>query len=126
MPYAPVAHTDVEVRSWIENQLLPAGNVTVAEVDSEVVGFVATSNDGNCMWVDHMYVLPASTGHGFGAALFRHALGGVTQPVRLYTFQNNSGARRFYERFGFSPIEFTDGSTNEEKCPDVLYERSAK
>jgi hypothetical protein len=27
----------------------------------------------------------------------------------------------FYERHGFMAIEFTDGSGNEEKEPDVLY-----
>ena len=40
----------------------------------------------------------------------------------VYTFQANAGARRFYERHGFVPVEFTDGQANEERCPDVLYE----
>jgi hypothetical protein len=48
----------------------------------------------------------------------------LARPVRLYTFQPNEHARRFYERKGFAPIEFSDGSTNEERCPDVLYELS--
>lgn len=43
-------------------------------------------------------------------------------PIRLYTFQQNAGARRFYGRSGFASIQFTDGSANEERCPDVLYE----
>ncbi len=43
-------------------------------------------------------------------------------PVRLYTFQENHRARSFYERHGFKVIELTDGSANEERCPDVLYE----
>ena len=30
-------------------------------------------------------------------------------PIRLYTFQANNGARRFYERHGFTPIAFGDG-----------------
>jgi ribosomal protein S18 acetylase RimI-like enzyme len=46
----------------------------------------------------------------------------LTSPIRLYTFQENDGARRFYERHGFRAIEFGDGSNNEENCPDVLYE----
>ena len=40
-------------------------------------------------------------------------------------FQANSGARRFYERRGFVAVEFTDGESNEERCPDVLYELAA-
>ena len=30
--------------------------------------------------------------------------------------------RDFYERWGFKAVRFGDGSGNEEKCPDVLYE----
>ena len=47
------------------------------------------------------------------------------RPIRLYTFQTHSLARRFYERHGYKAIEFTDGQGNEEKCPDVLYELGA-
>jgi len=50
------------------------------------------------------------------------ALSSLRRPIRLYAFQQNAGARRFYERFGFLPIEWSDGSRNEEGCPDVLYE----
>ena len=46
----------------------------------------------------------------------------LRDPIRLYTFQTNAGARRFYERYGFRAIRFTDGRANEEHCPDVLYE----
>lgn len=43
-------------------------------------------------------------------------------PIQLYTFQENRGARRFYERHGFIAISFDDGSGNEENCPAVLCE----
>lgn len=46
-------------------------------------------------------------------------------PLRLYTFQANHGAMRFYERHDFLAIAFTDGQANEERCPDVLYEHRA-
>jgi putative acetyltransferase len=36
-------------------------------------------------------------------------------------FQANERARRFYEKRGCVPVEFTDGSGNEEKTPDVRY-----
>ncbi len=41
--------------------------------------------------------------------------------LQLWTFQKNTSARRFYEARGFVVIEETDGSTNEEREPDVLY-----
>jgi GNAT superfamily N-acetyltransferase len=120
--YAPLAHSDAEVRLWIESKLIPSAAVTVAENQGQVVGFVATIVEGPWMWIDQLYIRPASVGLGLGSKLLEHALHGVTQPVRLYTFQANGGARRFYERRGFNPVQFTDGSSNEEQCPDVLYE----
>ncbi len=45
----------------------------------------------------------------------------LPRPIRLYCFHANTGARAFYERHGFKAVAFSDGSTNEERCPDVLY-----
>ncbi|QTN29460.1 GNAT family N-acetyltransferase [Rhodoferax sp. AJA081-3] len=124
LAYAPLAHSEADIRLWIESKLIPDASVTVAQVGGEVVGFVATAIDGPLLWLDQLYVRPDSVGLGLGSKLLEHALAGVTQPVRLYTFQANAGARRFYERYGFKPVEFSDGQSNEEKCPDVLYERA--
>ncbi len=124
LAYAPLAHSDADIRVWIETKLIPGASFTVAELGGEVVGFVATATDGPLVWLDQLYVRPDSVGLGLGSKLLEHALAGVTQPVRLYTFQANVGARRFYERYGFKAVQFTDGQSNEEKCPDVLYERT--
>ena len=126
LAYAPLAHSDADIHVWIETQLIPDASVTVAERGGEVVGFVATAVEGPPLWLDQLYVRPDSVGLGLGSKLLEHALAGVTQPVRLYTFQANAGARRFYERHGFKTVQFTDGQSNEEKCPDVLYERAAQ
>jgi GNAT superfamily N-acetyltransferase len=124
LAYAPLAHSDADIRVWIEAKLIPDASVNVAEVGGEVVGFVATAIDGPLLWLDQLYVRPDAVGMGLGSKLLEHALAGVAQPVRLYTFQANTGARRFYERQGFKALEFSDGQSNEEKCPDVLYERA--
>lgn len=121
MPYAPSAHSEDEVRAWVREQLLPGGGVTVAEVAGGVVGLVATSPGDGVTWIDQMAVQPALVGQGVGAALLDRVLRASPWPIRLYTFQANARARRFYERHGFVPLQFTDGSTNEECCPDVLY-----
>lgn len=124
LAYARLAHSDADIRMWIETKLIPDASVTVAELGGEVVGFVATAVEGPLLWLDQLYVRPDSVGLGLGSRLLEHALAGVTQPVRLYTFQANAGARRFYERHGFKAMQFTDGQSNEEKCLDVLYERA--
>ncbi len=58
-----------------------------------------------------MYVQPGWTGVGVGKQLLDHAHQRLPRPIRLYTFQANVGARRFYERHGYQAIEFTDGQT---------------
>ncbi|MCV2356918.1 GNAT family N-acetyltransferase [Paucibacter sp. B2R-40] len=151
--FAPLVHSDEEVRLWVRDTLLPTASLTLAVVDGATVGFVATLCSGSILWIDQLYIRPESVGQGVGAALLRSALAGarenpvlgppgaanqspsvglarydesgcMAKQVRLYTFQANTGARQFYERFGFVPIELTDGEANEEKCPDVLYELS--
>ncbi|MCU7372296.1 GNAT family N-acetyltransferase [Paucibacter sp. O1-1] len=125
LPYAPLAHSDEEVKHWMREHLLPSAQVTVAQEGGELLGFIASTERDACRWVDHLYLRPASVGLGIGSALLRPLIAGQTRDLRLYTFQHNLGARRFYERFGFVAIAFTDGSGNEERCPDVLYERPA-
>jgi hypothetical protein len=49
----------------------------------------------------------------------------VTVSLRLWVFQQNAGARAFYERRGFKLVRFTDGAGNEEHEPDALYEWQA-
>lgn len=122
MPYAPSAHPEAEVREWAASVLVPSGGVTVAEQDGQVVAVMATERSGRDAWITQMAVDPALVNQGIGTLLLRHAMTALAPPIRLYTFQANVGARRFYERHGFIPVEFTDGQSNEEHCPDVLYE----
>lgn len=122
MPYAPSAHTDGEVRDWVATRLLPSGGVTVAELDGRVIAAMAVEVATDAAWITQMAVDPAWVGRGIGTRLLRHALHRLPRPLRLYTFQANDGARRFYERHGFVATRVSDGQDNEEHCPDVLYE----
>jgi ribosomal protein S18 acetylase RimI-like enzyme len=122
LPFAPSAHSPDDVRAWVADGLLPTDGVTVAEHQGEIVGVVAISRLEGVSWIDQMYVRPGWTDRGVGTQLLEHAHSHLPRPIRLYTFQANTGARRFYERHGYRVIEFTDGQTNEERCPDVLYE----
>ena len=119
---APLAHSDANVRDWVRRRLIPSGRTTVAVVDGLIVGLLAISQDDQCGWIDQLYLLPAWIGRGLGAQLLEIARSELPPPIRLYSFQCNDRARRFYERRGFTVVRFSDGSGNEEKCPDVLYE----
>jgi GNAT superfamily N-acetyltransferase len=122
LSFAPLAHSDAEVRGWIAEVLIPSGAVTVALDHGRIVGMMALSRDGGIGWIDQLYLDPPSVARGIGAALLERAKRDLGRPIRLHTFQANEGARRFYERHGFRALAFGDGSANEEGCPDVLYE----
>jgi GNAT superfamily N-acetyltransferase len=122
LPYAPLVHSESEVRQWVARTLVPSGGVTVACVGDAIVGVLAVSRAAACSWIDQLYVSPGFVGRGIGTRLLIRAIASLGRPVRLYTFQANLRGRQFYERFGFRAVEFGDGSTNEERCPDVLYE----
>ena len=71
--------------------------------------------------LSHLYVHPRSFGTGVGHALFEHATSVRPDGFEFWVFQQNERARRFYEAHGATAVEFTDGSGNEERTPDVRY-----
>jgi ribosomal protein S18 acetylase RimI-like enzyme len=116
LPFLPELHTAEQDLAYMAARLAKADPVWVAEVDGAPAGFI-TFGAG---WIDHLYVHPDRQGRGIGPRLLAKALEDGTEK-RLWTFQQNSRARRFYEARGFEALEFTDGAGNEEKTPDVLY-----
>lgn len=119
---APLVHSQDEVRNWVGRYLIPAGRTTVAIDHSLVVGFLTIFSHSDFNWVEQLYVDPTRVAQGIGTGLLAIARSKMLPPIRLYTFQCNQRARYFYERHGFKAIDFSDGSENEEKCPDILYE----
>lgn len=122
LPYAQSPHSDDEVRAWVRDELLAAQQVHVALVQRQIVGVLALAQIQGVSWLTQLYLDPLFVGQGIGSRLLTRAVATAPRPIRLYTFQQNLGARRFYERNGFVPMELSDGSSNEERCPDVLYE----
>ena len=113
--WIPQLHTPEEDRGFIRGHVLPNQSATVAESAGAIVGFIAIYG----CWVTQLYLDPQWTGRGIGAELLRQA----TRPmdvVKLYCFQSNAGARRFYEREGFDAAGLGDGSGNEEGLPDIF------
>jgi GNAT superfamily N-acetyltransferase len=123
----PLAHTDDEVRGWIRQVLVPAGGTWVAvDAAGDVVGMMAVEpgqagEPGEPGELDQLYVRPDRLGEGIGRRLLEIAREQSQDGLRLYTFQVNARARRFYERNGFVAEWFGDGSANEERQPDVRY-----
>jgi ribosomal protein S18 acetylase RimI-like enzyme len=120
--FAPLVHSDESVHQWVCKDLLPNEQVIVAEENRIIIGMMSLTKDERMGRIRQLYLLPSAVGHGIGSAMIKMAKSILGSPIQLYTFQENIGARRFYERSGFEAIEFTDGSENEENCPAVLYE----
>ena len=117
MDYLPQdPHSPEETHAWKRDVVLPRERVWVAELGSRIVGY-ASVRDGV---MSNLYVLPDCQGRGIGSALLSEAKGHSPAGLRLWTFEPNEGAIRFYERHGFTTIERTDGRTNEENVADRL------
>ena len=79
--------------------------VRVAEVDGRIVGFAAAgpSRPGvqrRPLELGMIYVLAEAHGRGIGHALLDAVIG--DRPAQLWVAEENSRARRFYERHGFA------------------------
>jgi ribosomal protein S18 acetylase RimI-like enzyme len=118
MTYLPDLYTDAETRTFIRDVLLPNNEVWVAEKGGRVIGFAGLGEDV----LRHLWVEPEAQNRGVGTALLALAKERRPGGLRLSVFQKNVGARRFYERHGFTLAELTDGRDNEEREPDARYE----
>ena len=112
----PSVHPLDDVHRHFATTVFPNRDVWVADDSGTVVALLVLEPG----WVDHLYVEPGRTGAGIGSRLLEHAK--LQQPggLDLWAFRSNTGARRFYERHGFTAVAFTEGD-NEEGEPDVRY-----
>ncbi len=112
----PPVHTDDEVRSWIATVVLRQRETWVIE-ERRSIAAVLVHQPG---WIDQLIVDPDHTGRRLGTRLVELAKELSPEGLDLWTFESNTGARRFYERHGFIAVDATDGA-NEEGAPDVRY-----
>jgi GNAT superfamily N-acetyltransferase len=124
-PPARYPFPDDAVRDGWERALAdPDVEVYVLDADGEIAGAVAIGHG----FLRNLYVLPEHQGTGLGSALHDHALERLRDrgcdEAKLWTLEGNHGARRFYERRGWS----LNGETREVPFPphplDVGYSRS--
>jgi putative acetyltransferase len=118
MSYLPDIHSPEDVLAWIGEIVPQHDEVWVAEDDGRPVGFFMLSDN----FLYHLYVYPELQGQGVGSLLFDRVRQLSPEGFRLWVFQRNTQAREFYEHRGMRVVELTDGSRNEEREPDALYE----
>jgi GNAT superfamily N-acetyltransferase len=116
MVYLPNTHTAAEVHMWMRESVFAQQDNWVAEIDHKIVGYASLGNG----FLTNLYVHPDHQGHGIGSALLAEVKAFAREGCKLWTFQANEGAIRFYERRGFRTLRVTDGVDNEERVPDRL------
>ena len=89
----------------------------VAETNGEISGFLAVHG----VMVEHLYVRPDLLRRGIGSALLQRAKERLPSGFRLWVFQENVPARRFYERHGLRLVEgpMAGGTRNERRMPST-------
>ena len=118
LTFLPMLHTHEEHRVHIRERLLGEQEVWVAEQEGSIAGFAALTDD----MLTNLYVHPERQGRGAGGALLARAKERRPDGFTFWVFQQNTHARRFYERHGCRLVRLSDGSGNEENVPDALYE----
>lgn len=106
-----IAHAGAMIdRGWV--------TVALAEDDrqSTVVGFLARDGED----IHALFIAQAMQGLGVGQALMEEAQAQV-KLLKLWTFAENRGAQRFYERMGFEVTGHGDGSDQPEGLPTISY-----
>jgi len=116
LPWLSGLHTPAEDRHYFRTHIFDTYEIWGASSIDGLAGIIAFGEG----WVDQLYVLPAAQGRGVGTKLLSLAQTAFPR-LSLWTFQRNTGARRFYEARGFLAVELSDGARNDEKEPDMLY-----
>ncbi|HVP28431.1 MAG TPA: DUF924 family protein [Myxococcota bacterium] len=117
-PYvdAMQAHTPEQDRAFFRDVLLKESAVWIAWDGDEVVGMLAQQGPV----VGQLFVAVGRQRSGIGTRLLAHAKTLSPAGLRLYTFQKNEPARRFYEKHGFQATRFGVSDPPESE-PDVEY-----
>jgi GNAT superfamily N-acetyltransferase len=109
-------HPLQEQRAFFLGQVLPKNSVRIALEAGSLVGFIAATPES----VSQLYVRVSCLGHGVGSLLLHWAKEQSNGSLWLYTFAQNTNARRFYEKHGFKAVAY--GFEPTWKLEDVKYE----
>jgi ribosomal protein S18 acetylase RimI-like enzyme len=90
------------LRARVDVEMDGPWDVTVAEQDGAVVGFLAVKRDEAVL--AELFLKPEAIGQGIGQALMAEAKAAMPRGFTLFTRAGNLRARRFYERAGLTVL----------------------
>ena len=94
-------HSLSEQREYFLAQVLPEHRVTLALLDTGLVGFIAASEES----VAQLHVQVGMHRQGIGSALLALSKARSKGSLWLYAFTRNVRACQFYEKHGFVAVE---------------------
>jgi ribosomal protein S18 acetylase RimI-like enzyme len=118
LPYVAKLHTPEETFRFIADNVFVTCEVWVATEGGRVIGMMAI----NRSHIDHLYLQPGYYRQGIGTMLLNHAKALRPAGLTLYAFEANVRACTFYRNHGFHEKERGDGSDNEARMPDILFQ----
>lgn len=125
-------HSETAVAAGLAD---PRRRYCLAEADGALAGYcklaipstLAGHGDASrAIEIKQLYTDPAQTGRGVGAALMEWALaearGHGADAVQLSVWSGNTGAQRFYARYGFAKIADIFFMVGEQRDEEFLFE----
>ncbi|MEE3718547.1 GNAT family N-acetyltransferase [Tumidithrix elongata RA019] len=116
-PHLQHPHLSTEWKRRFLDELIPLGSIWTAEIEGEIAGFMVIFKRKS--FIDQLFVDRRYQSHGIGAKLLGHAKSLHPQGLRLYTLRENTRARAFYERNGFTAGKLSVNAFNGQ--PNVEY-----
>jgi len=113
-------HPLADQREYFVSQVVPANRVTLALLESQLVGFIASSPES----IAQLHVQVGLHRRGIGSALLALSKVRSAGSLWLYAFTRNIRACQFYEKHGFVAVE--RGFEPTWKLEDVRYSWTAK
>lgn len=89
-----------KVQKDMRDIYLPNSQTWVYEEDEEVIGFISMAGNE----IGGLFVLPDEHARGVGTALVNY-VGLLFEQLEVEVFEKNSIGRKFYDKYGFSPIK---------------------
>ena len=90
------AHTPMRQKAYLLEKMERGSRIFLL-TEGEPVGLVSVTENR----IEDLYVLPRLQNRGYGSRLLRFAMARCSGRPVLWILENNEGARRLYERFGF-------------------------
>lgn len=102
---------DEQLQDKLADKAFDEGNLYVIHHNNKAVGIAGWEEKEDHLWVKEVFLQPQYQGQGIGSQVVRDMLTkgrAKAKGVRLQALKENHGAKKLYERLGFTVDEATD------------------